>query len=602
MRIRSELIFFFLIISVLPLSAVVYLSYDYGKVAIRDSVMTNLQGATENTGNAIDNWMDARKDDIRIISESKLVFNENEEFHKYLKSFQKEHSGVYNEFFILDLDGKIVFSDDNRTGNEFDKSYFVEAAKGRLYISDVYLSENKSSPEIIIAYPIKKNGSIIGIMAAKVSMENLYRIIESIDIGNSGEIFIVNSKGYIIFHKNRSLILHENIRNNVAVKEVTYEKNGIIEYVNDKDVKVVGSYYWLPLYRWGLIVEKNTDNAYERITLLGKRMIGISFFSALAVIFMALIMSNRITEPINFLEKGAVGLIKGNFKPVPLTSKNEIGNLTEIFNKTAEELLLIRKKLENKIEIANEDLEKKNKELTRANEELKKVDELKSDFISLVSHELKTPLSVIRVSTEYLESENDLDPSAKNEMLQLILKNIDRQTKLINDILDLSKIEAGKTELHLEPFDICEIMKSFLETAMPLVNKKNITLSTNFPEKLSLIWGDREKLIIVINNLLDNALKFTPSGGSIQLSVKDDMDSIEVSMKDTGIGIEKENLDKVFDKFYQVDGTSRRKISGCGLGLSISSGIIKAHGSEIHVESQSGEGSTFSFKLKKVVR
>jgi signal transduction histidine kinase len=536
-RIRSELIYFFLIISVLPLSAVIYLSYDYGKVAIRDSVMSNLQGATENTGNAIDNWMNARKDDMRIISESKLVFNGNEEFQNYLKSFQKEYSGVYNEFFILDLNGNIIFSNNNQTGNELDKSYFVEAMKGRLYISDVYLSENKSSPEIIIADPIKKNGSIIGIMAARVSIENLYRIIESIDIGNSGEVFIVNSKGFIIFHKNRSKILQENIRNNVAVKEVTYEKNGITEYVNDKGVKVVGSYYWLPLYRWGLIVEQNTDDAYEGITLLGKRMVGISFFSALAVIFMAIIISNRITGPINSLENGAVGLVKGNFKPVPLTSKNEIGNLTEIFNKTAEELILIRKKLENKIEIANKDLEEKNKELTRAYEELKKVDELKSDFISLVSHELKTPLSIIRIATEYLESENDLDPSAKNEMIQLILKNIDRQTKLINDILDLSKIEAGKTEFHLEPLDIHEIVKSFFETAMPLANKKNITVSTNIPEKLSLIWGDREKLIIVINNLLDNALKFTPSGGSIQLSVKDDIDSIEVRMKDTGIGI-----------------------------------------------------------------
>ncbi len=112
--------------------------------------------------------------------------------------------------------------------------------------------------------------------------------------------------------------------------------------------------------------------------------------------------------------------------------------------------------------------------------------------------------------------------------------------------------------------------------------------------------GDGEKLITVLNNLFENALKFTPKGGTILLSAKDCADYVEISMKDTGIGIEKEKLGKIFDKFYQVDGSSRRKAGGCGLGLSISGGIIKGHGSEIRVESEIGRGSTFSFRLKKV--
>ncbi len=116
---------------------------------------------------------------------------------------------------------------------------------------------------------------------------------------------------------------------------------------------------------------------------------------------------------------------------------------------------------------------------------------------------------------------------------------------------------------------------------------------------LSPVMADMEKLIIVVNNLFENALKFTPAGGSIILSAKEDADGIEVSMKDTGIGIEKEKLEKIFDKFYQVDSSSRRKTGGCGLGLSISSGIIRAHGSVIHVESEPGKSSTFSFKIKK---
>ncbi len=600
MRIRTELIIFFLIISVVPLSAVVYMSYDYSREAIRDTVMTNLLGATENSGNAIDNWMDVRKDDIRVISRSEHAINtEKDELREYLAAYESEYQGVYEEFFLLDLDGNIIFSTLNRTGNASKERYFTEAAKGKLYISDVTLSEITGYPGVILANPVRKNGSISGIMAARVSMENLYRILENIDIGKSGEIFIVNKDGDIIFHNNRSEILHKNINNNFAVKEVTYEKNGINEYVNYKGEKVLGSYYWLPLYRWGLVVEKNIDEAYSGVFNLERQMVSISTIALIAVVLVAIIISRRITGPIKSLEEGATGLLSGNFKPIPVSSNNEIGRLTKIFDDTASELLEIRKKLETKIDIANKDLEQKNKELIAANEELKKLDELKSDFISIVSHELKTPLSSIRISAEYLESEAKNNPEVQKEMFDIILRNIDRLTRLINDILDQSKIEAGKMGLQLERADIREIVNAVIEYNKLLSLKKNISITADIPGNISPVIVDREKLIIVMNNLLENALKFTPDGGSIVLSAKDDTDNIEVRMKDTGIGIEKDKLEKIFDKFYQVDSTSRRKIGGLGLGLSIASGIIRAHGSEIHVESDVGCGSTFSFRLKK---
>ncbi|MDD1744536.1 MAG: cell wall metabolism sensor histidine kinase WalK [Candidatus Methanoperedens sp.] len=395
------------------------------------------------------------------------------------------------------------------------------------------------------------------------------------------------------------MILLNNIKNNFAVREVTYEKNGVNEYVNYEGKKVLGSYFWLALYRWGIIVEENIDEAYEGVLILGRLTATISFFAIIAEVFLATVISRRLTEPIKSLEEGALGMVKGNFKPVLVSSNNEIGRLTEIFNQTAEELLDKRKKLEARIEIANKDLEEKNIELIAANKDLKKLDEFKSDFLSMVTHELKTPLSNIRISAEYLESLDNADPVQK-EMLQIIIRNIDRQTRLINDILDLSKIESEKMELKLEPVDIHKIGNAAFENIRQLALKKNITVSLDIPEKLSPVLADREKLNIVLNNLLDNALKFTPDGGGIFLSAKDYEDAIEVAVKDTGIGIEKEKLSRIFDKFYQVDSTSRRKIGGIGLGLSISSGIIKAHGSEIYVESEPGKGSTFSFRLKKV--
>ncbi|MCK5217438.1 MAG: HAMP domain-containing protein [Methanosarcinales archaeon] len=562
--------------------------------------MDNLVGATENTGQAIDNWMDVRKSDIRVISQSGMVeYIEKEELHDYLNNFENEHEGVYKEFFILDLDGNIIFSTKNHTGNADSQQYFIEASNGRLYVSDVYIPEVTGSPEIIIANPIKKNNTITGIMAARVSLEQLYDIIEKVEIGTLGEVFIVNNKGDIIFHENRSMILHDNIKNNFAVKEVTYEKKGIAEYVNYQEETVLGSYYWLPLYRWGLIVEMNRGEAYVEVLALGRLTVAISLFAILGVILFTIVISRRITEPIKSLKDGAISLVEGNFQPIPVSSKNEIGRLTEIFNQTAKELLEIRKKLEMKIDMANKDMELKNKELVIANEELKKLDVLKSDFISLVSHELRTPLSAIRTSSEFLESEKNVDPDVQKEMLENIIRNVDRQARLINDILDLTKIEADRMEFQFEQVDFKYMAPVAIENIRPIAKKNNITITEDIPDKLSTISADKEKLIIVLNNLLSNALKFTPDGGTIHLSAKEYQDYIEIKVKDTGIGIEKEQLDKLFDKFYQVDTPSRRKIGGSGLGLSISSEIIKAHGSKIHVESEPGQGSTFCFRLKK---
>jgi len=560
--------------------------------------MTNLLVATENTGREIDDWMAARRNDISIIST--IAGNtEQGKLQEYLYIFENEHRGVYEEFFLLDPDGNVIFSTLNRTGNTGKERYFIEAEQGKLYISDVSLSGITGLPEIIITSPVKKNETITEILGARVSMENLYTVIESIDIGKLGEIFIVNNKGELIFHQNRSKILLEKINNNLAVREVTYEKRGVGEYINYKGEEVLGSYYWLPLYRWGLIVEKNKNEAYAEVISLERLMAGISIIAVFCVVLLAFFISKRLTKPIKSLKDGANGLAKGQFKTISVSSSNEIGELTEIFNQTAKELLDIRKKLETKIEIANKDLEEKNRELINANDELKKLDSLKSDFISLVSHELKTPLSAIRTSAEFLESEDTSASPVEKEMLENIIMSVDRLTRLVNEILDLSKIEAGKMEYHFERVNFQEIAEVALENIRPIALKKNIQVSVDIPVNLSPVLGDREKLIIVLNNLLSNALKFTQNEGKILLSAKDDQENIMVRVEDNGIGMEKEKLVKIFDKFYQVDSTSRRKIGGSGLGLSISSGIIKAHGSEIRVESEPGAGSTFFFGLKK---
>jgi len=256
------------------------------------------------------------------------------------------------------------------------------------------------------------------------------------------------------------------------------------------------------------------------------------------------------------------------------------------------------KTLEAEVKSKTGDMIRMNKELVLANERLKELDKLKSDFVSMVSHELKTPLAAMRTSAQVLEVA-DIATETKREMLDIIVRNIDRQTNLVNDLLDLSRIESGRMELKFERVALDSVIADSIESVKHAASEKGIKQNVELLEGLSSVKGDREKLTQVVINLLNNAIKFTPRSGEIRIKARELNGQVEVKVSDTGIGIPPEDLDSVFDKFYQVDSTLTREAGGTGLGLAICKGIIEAHNGHIMAESELGKGSTFVFTLDK---
>nr|QNO53061.1 adaptive-response sensory-kinase SasA [Methanosarcinales archaeon ANME-1 ERB6] len=256
------------------------------------------------------------------------------------------------------------------------------------------------------------------------------------------------------------------------------------------------------------------------------------------------------------------------------------------------------KTLEAEVESKTGDMIRMNKELVLANERLKELDKLKSDFVSMVSHELKTPLAAMRTSAQVLEAA-DIATETKREMLDIILRNIDRQTNLVNDLLDLSRIESGRLELKFESVSLDSVIADSIESVKQAASEEGIKLDVELPADLASVKGDREKLTQVVINLLNNAIKFTPRSGEIVIKARELNGQVEVKVSDTGIGIPPEDLDMVFDKFYQVDSTLTREAGGTGLGLAICKGIIEAHNGHIMAESELGKGSTFIFRVDK---
>jgi len=247
------------------------------------------------------------------------------------------------------------------------------------------------------------------------------------------------------------------------------------------------------------------------------------------------------------------------------------------------------------------ELERSNDYLQNANKKLKELDRLKNDFVSMVSHELKTPLTAMKTSSEFLR-ESECNRDIKEEMLDLIIRNIDRQARMVDDLLDISRIESGKMKFIPEDVNIKEIIEIALHNVQKHAKDKSINIMVNCPEDVAVIRTDKDKLIRVFVNLLTNAIKFTPEEGEVTIIVEDHENHLQTSIKDNGIGISREKRDKIFDKFYQVDSTATRKAGGTGLGLAIIKGIIDGQGGNIYLESETGKGSTFTFRLPKELK
>lgn len=240
------------------------------------------------------------------------------------------------------------------------------------------------------------------------------------------------------------------------------------------------------------------------------------------------------------------------------------------------------------------ELQERNAALQTANEDLKELDQLKSDFVSMVSHELRAPLTNINGSIELMLDDDEMDPESQRTMLRICGEQSARLTRLVQGILDTSRIEARKLEIYPEPVDVRSLLRKITANLHPRDNGYEFRLPE---EDAPPVWADPDRLEEILSNLVDNAVKYSPEGGTIELGTEVSGDRLIVSVADSGIGIPAKELDKIFEKFHRVDRGDARTTYGHGLGLYIAKRLIEAHDGDIWVDSRPGSGATFSFTL-----
>jgi signal transduction histidine kinase/DNA-binding response OmpR family regulator len=367
-----------------------------------------------------------------------------------------------------------------------------------------------------------------------------------------------------------------------------------------------------------MAIGMSVEGAYQTVVAQRNRTIVLTILGVGLVILVTHLIVNRlIRRPVRELAEKAKRFAEGDTSvSMEVKAEDEIGVLGRTFNYMVESVLLARGALEEEIKRKTALLDERAMLiglLEKANRELRNLDQLKSTFLANMSHELRTPMNAIIGYTDLLMDGVDGPVNDEQEKsLRKIATNSRYLLQLINDILDISKIESGKIQLSPREVDLAWLIESAGATLEPLLKQKQLTLSYQVDANVSLVYGDEDALRQILMNLLSNAVKFTREGniavtGKLsRRGVEPGEASIfaEVCVEDTGIGIKEENLGTIFDKFVQVDLTTVRQHEGTGLGLSIARGLVALHKGMIWATSVYGEGSRFCFTIplsKKVL-
>ncbi len=643
-RLQNKLIFAFIVVLLIPTGIISFYS-------LRTAASTLLQkiGAEElrslvSQANDIENKLISVKEDLIFLSLAPptrryaAVINGVSDPNYIIQDAQialfrtfLDHSeNQYVDFRVVDLAGQELLHINSAgdlipslDGQNFaGEAYFNQAIglpTNQVYISDYDLSRTNGVidvPYVPILYysvPLEVDGANVAVLVATVSLTPLFTEMTS---HSTAPLYLVNRDGsYLLNPDSTQLygrmldnpIRFDNDRSRRDVIAMFGESQGIITDSTDYPDSLQVFVHIRPetqiSIRWLLFRVIPISSILGEVNATQQVAILLALISLLVAILVAVLLMRGIVRPIRQLAEVADNVRLGKWDvSVPGTGgRDEIGHLADAFDGMLRELKSIYSELEDRVARRTAELSAANVKLSEAQRKAEEASRAKSQFLSNMSHELRTPLNVI---IGYSHSmlvmpqmfKNEPMPEIYRPYLKLIEDNGHYLVGLINDILDLSKIEAGKLELACTTIELPEIFRGVLATATGLLKDKTLQLRPNYPENLPLVWADPIRVRQVILNLLSNAIKFTTTG-SITLKAEVTDDWVAISVIDTGIGIPEEARSTIFDRFHQISTRSFSEIIGTGLGLDISKQISQMHGGDLNVYSEVGKGSKFTFTL-----
>ena len=500
-------------------------------------------------------------------------------------------------------DRKVYFSSDLSDQSKSEK--FNKAMKGADYISRVYTSD-RAQPYVTVAIPLWGAAqSIVGVVSAEADLSFLWEVIGKIHFGTAGYGYLVDENGNLIAHKDAPLVLKKmNLRQVDGVQRFlsnatrsdsipAHEGRGLL------DRSVLSTYAPVPELGWAVILEEPLEAALANVEILKHSALALLAIGLLVGTAVIAWVSSRMTGPIRELHQGAKIIGSGNLDyRVNIETGDEIEWLGEEFNKMAGELKVSYATLEQKVKDKTGELEKSNSELEQANCNLLNANKAKDEFLSVMSHELRTPLNVIIGFSGMIHEGllGTINPEQERALDKVTSRSGDLLA-MISQILLASSIEAGKVHVERQKVELRSFLDD-LKSSYEVPLDKKITVNWDYPLDSLTIETDGAKLKHILQNLINNAIKFTEQG-HVTISARYILEakSVEFKVADTGIGIQKEMLPSIFEMFRQVDSSETRSYGGVGIGLYIVKKYTDLLGGRIKAKSDLGKGTTFTLTI-----
>lgn len=488
---------------------------------------------------------------------------------------------------------------------------------GKVMKTDAYPSVTINDVNIgFVKALVDKNGLVYGVVGIDVTLINLSNYIASFKTSPIGQIILTDKSGVLLAGLSKKW-LFKNLKeySPVLFDRITEAKQGI-SVVNIRGKKNYVVYISSTELAWKIAVLIPTSNIEKEIlsqiiiTILGLT-IGLLMLSFVSMIGLRKYIVNPIQKFID--ETNLIARTSKMDRRIEIQTHDEIGLLASSYNQMLDSLNLLKNNLEVLVNRRTLSLQEANDKLTNeikdriqvlnelviAKERAESADKIKSAFLATMSHELRTPLnSIIGFTGIILQGIVGPLNEEQKKQLTMVRGSAQHLLALINDVLDISKIESGQLKIVTERFDLRATLKKVVESSRPMIEKKGLSVLYSLSPDIDFIMGDQRRIEQIILNLISNAIKFTEKG---TVSVECYLENNQVNLRviDTGIGIKTEDMNKIFQEFHQIDSGLSRKYEGTGLGLSICKKLVEQMGGKIWVTSTWGSGSTFSFSLPK---
>ncbi len=486
---------------------------------------------------------------------------------------------------------------DLSTSDEF----ILARASGRFF-GPVVFDEHDARPHMPVAVREAAPGE--GVVVADVDLRSVLEAIDRAKVGTSGQAYAVDLTGVLIAHPDPNLVLrHSDFRSLPQVQAAVIGGFGspakVITNGRDWDGRaVLSAYHAVDPVGWFVFVEEPLSEAFAPIEAAVWRTGALLVLFLVLAVVMSVLLARNLVRPIESIQAAAASIGAGALdQRIEVTSRDELGALAEEFNQMAARLQAYYAGLEAEVQERTRELEAALAALDERTRELEEASQHKSEFLANMSHELRTPLNAISGFSQVLRKQLFGEINAKQaEYLDDILDSSRHLLSLINDVLDLAKVEAGQIELQMAPFSLPDALERGVVVVRERAMKGGIQLSQSVGPGVDTVIADERRVTQVVFNLLSNAVKFTPAGGTIDVSATRLDGAVHVSVRDTGPGIAPEDQERIFEEFQQA-AAGKEQREGTGLGLALSKRLVEMHGGRLWVQSEPGRGSTFTFTL-----